>query len=78
MEYFINIHIVAAQKKGSEELFINNLPQIRVTMAERALFHPCASPCTKTTLPFLHITLGWHGSYQLNSQLKVSANELFQ
>ena len=52
MEYSINIHIVAIQKKGPEELFINNLPQVRITMAERALFHPREVLAQKQHYPF--------------------------
>lgn len=40
MEYSINIHTVPVQRKGSEELFINKLPQVRVTLGERALIRP--------------------------------------
>lgn len=40
MEYSINIHTVPVQRKGSEDLFINKLPQVRVTLGERALIRP--------------------------------------
>lgn len=40
MEYSINIHLVAVQRKGSEELFINKLLPVRVTTGQGALIHP--------------------------------------
>lgn len=40
MEYSINIHIVPVEKKGCKECFINKVPQVRVTVGERALIHP--------------------------------------
>lgn len=52
MEYSINIHTVPVQRKDSEELFINKLPQVRVTMGERALIHPCEGLAQNQPYPF--------------------------
>lgn len=40
MEYSINIHTLPVQRRVSQDLFINKLPQVRVTVEERALIHP--------------------------------------